>query len=171
MSWDDTTLMRLELYPMSALKYTDGIMRFGPQFNRLTVTKVELFVVSVVLAITLQESHSRIRDVPLCTPGSTVSVWKGLWCRHTSLLARPSALTYNRMRKRQHLLSSGSHGLFQDSSVCRLSWSRHKGVAIYFLKHTKATWNPEEFRLRRGLSTGPDTKRMSLLSVVICGKL
>lgn len=74
MSWDDTTLMRLELYTMSALKYTEGIMRFGPQFNRLTATKVELFVVSVVQAVTLQESHSRIRDVPLCLPGSTVSV-------------------------------------------------------------------------------------------------
>ena len=37
----------------------------------------------------------------------------------------PSALTYNRMRKRQHVLSSRSHGLFQDSSVSRLSRSRH----------------------------------------------
>lgn len=57
-SWDNTTLMRLELNTMSALKYTDGIMRFGPQFNRLTVTKVELFVVSLVLAVTPQESNT-----------------------------------------------------------------------------------------------------------------
>lgn len=66
-SRDNTTLMRLELYTMSALKYSDGIMRFGPQCNRLTVTRVELFVVSLVLSVTLHESHSRIRDVPLCT--------------------------------------------------------------------------------------------------------
>lgn len=74
MTWDNTTLMRLELYTMSALKYTDSIMRFGTQFNRLIVTKVELFVVSMVPAVTLQESHSRIRDVPLCKSGSTFFV-------------------------------------------------------------------------------------------------
>lgn len=60
MSWDDTNLMRLELHTMSALKYTDGIMRFGPQFNRLTATKVELFVVSAALQERCSPVHTRV---------------------------------------------------------------------------------------------------------------
>lgn len=72
----------------------------------------------------------------------TISVclqrWIKLRCKgHAGLQARPFR---SNIQQDEEVAApprlSGSHGLFQDSSL-QLSWSRHMGVAIYSLKHTK----------------------------------
>lgn len=116
-----------------------------------------------VVNIMLQEWPSKIwcnaplyMNITVC-----LKFWIELWCKwHTGLKARPSAQTYNRMRKWQHLPGSGSHGLFQDSSLL-LSWSRHMGVAIYSLKHTK----PHETH------KNPGCKTEKWVFKKLCGKL
>lgn len=96
-----------------------------------------------IVTIMLQEElPSKIRcDAPLYIY-MTISVclqrWIKLRCKgHAGLQARPFR---SNIQQDEEVAApprlSGSHGLFQDSSL-QLSWSRHMGVAIYSLKHTK----------------------------------